>query len=129
MRKTLPAIVFALLLSGCSSFQQVRGLPPRETPEPEPVRKAPDAPSPPDAAGGQTLKVDPGFSGINTNGTQAERDALMARKKQYIFSLKGEDKPVRSIQGSNPVETEELNKIYDELDKDKSSGSSVFKFY
>jgi|GEM_PF-6397785 hypothetical protein len=142
----------ALFLNGCSFVQSVRGLPPRETREPEAVQpkdekphtpadsanqplKADPAPAPASQsapkgeAAAQSLKVDPGFDGINSNSSQAEYDTLLARKKRNVFSLKGEDKPIRSIRGNNAVESEELNKIYDDLDNDRKSGSGVFKFY
>ncbi len=143
MYKIFSFVILSVFLSGCSFFQGMRGLPARETPEPPVPARTPEAKplvkQPPAEkknadskalkVDAKALKVDPGFDGINTNSSQAEYDALLARKKRDIFSLKGEDKPIRSIKGSNAVEAEELNKIYDDLEKNRNSGSSVFKFY
>ncbi len=108
----------------------MRGLPPREEEKKEtaePVRqqtlKVDEEKSP---AKPNTLKTDPDFE--FDNGSDKQREDLLARKKKDVFSLKGEDKPIRSIRGSNSVESEEINKIYDDLDKGRNSGS-VFKFY
>lgn len=136
MYKILFSVILSVLLTGCSFFQSMRGLPARETAEqPAPARAAeakPQAKQPlaeEKDADPKALKVDPGFDGINTNSTQAEYNTLMARKKRNVFSLKGEDKPIRSIKGSSAVESEELNKIYEDLERNRNSGSSVFKFY
>lgn len=126
-------IFLACTWCGCAAVQRARGLPPQEEREharTEPmVAKQPLTPEAEAENKPKPLLVDPGFDGINTNSTQAEHDALLARKKRNVFSLKGEDKPIRSIKGSNSVESEELGKIYDDLEKGRNTGHDVFKFY
>ncbi len=128
-RLTLPALLL-VALAGCSAIQKMRGLPPREEEKKEaaePVKQQKlqldeeKSPAKPGA-----LKTDADFE--FDNGSDKQREDLLARKKKDVFSLKGEDKPIRSIRGSNSVESEEINKIYDDLDKGRNSGS-VFKFY
>lgn len=130
------AVIIIMSLPGCAWWRGVRGLPPVEKAPEELVTKVNVQESPPventvrdnETQEPKPLKVDPGFKGVGDKRGDDQFNELMARKKKDVFSLRGEDRPIRSIQGDNDVESRELRKIYDDLDQGRKSGSSVFKF-
>ncbi len=143
MMRFLIAVIIIAALPGCAWWRGVRGVPRAEkapeepvavkvsqpspaTVEAQPLKAVPQAQQAEKTAAPQSLKVDPGFKGIGDQRDNDHFDEVVARKKQDVFSLRGEDRPIRSIKGGNDVESRELSKIYDDLDQRNTR--DVFKF-
>ncbi len=113
MKNFLITTIIALLLSGCSWVQSMRGIPP-PTPKVKP----------------KTTETTPRREAVTViPGQSAQKQDYMEQRKREVFSLNPPKHKRRAIEGENEVERAALKEAYDDMDTNlEKNRNKVFSF-